>query len=394
MSRRYASYYPLVLALLFGLAISLIPISPALGDNIAACQGSTNLSTRLILGGRTITPGLLLQAAGGQTCPAGEAALNLVSLSHTIIVSPKGTPIQNGAALLAARNIISNANPSASNPWLLKLEPGNYDLNGGSLTLLPYVDLEGSGEDTTVISSTVSTPNYPPATGTFLAASNSEVRFLTVANTGPELFQIAVYVPTGTINARFTHLTTIARGGYNNVGFANNGGTVIVQNSTHNAFSNSPGVAAGLFDDNGTTVLIDNILTASGGPGKNYGLYHTSGIITVTNSTSTAFGGSSTTAGLFNSAGTATIQNSTFTASNGSGTNAGVYILSGSVTVQNSVLSASGNPGSANYGLTSSGSARIAATQLSSSGAPSFGLTICPLSYNGNFQPLNPTTCQ
>lgn len=393
MSRRYPAYPPLALALFFGLVISLIPASPAKGDNITACQASP-ATTRLSLGGRVITPGLLLQSAGGQSCPATEIALNLVTLSHTIIVSPNGTPLQNGMALLAARNTIANANPSAANPWLLKLEPGNYDLNGDFLTLLPYVDLEGSGEATTIISSSISTNIFPPARGTVIAASNSEIRFLSVANAGPELFQIALYVPAGTINARFTHLTTTARGGYNNVGFANNGGSIIVQNSTHNALSNSSGVAAGLFDDSGTTVLIDNILTASGGPGKNYGLYHTSGIITVTNTTSSAWGGASTTAGLFNSAGTATIQNSSFNASNSTGTNAGVYVLSGLVTVQNSILSASGSPGSSNYGLTSSGSARIAATQLSSLGAASFGLNICPLSYNAGFQPLNPTTCQ
>lgn len=68
MLKRYsAAPYPLVLALLFGLAISLIPASSVLGDNITACQGSGMPSSSLKLGGRTITPTRLLQAATSGT---------------------------------------------------------------------------------------------------------------------------------------------------------------------------------------------------------------------------------------------------------------------------------------------------------------------------------------
>src|SRR5690349_8581321 len=122
MSKRYAAYYPLALALLFGLAINFIPASSVLGDNITACQGKGTPSTRLTLGGRTITPTLILQAATGNACPTGETSLGLVALSRTIIVSPVVTATQNGMALLAAMQIISNSNPSTTNPWLLKLE--------------------------------------------------------------------------------------------------------------------------------------------------------------------------------------------------------------------------------------------------------------------------------
>src|SRR5690348_11115783 len=158
MPRRYASYSPLVLALLFGVAISLVPISPALSDNVTVCQGTGNSTAKVILGGRVITPSTILRSANGQPCSQNEIPINLSAgvnssiFTRTVVVSPNGTPVQNGLALLSAMNTISNSNPSVSNPWLLKLEPGQYDLGNQTLTLQPYVDLEGSGEGTTIIS--------------------------------------------------------------------------------------------------------------------------------------------------------------------------------------------------------------------------------------------------
>src|SRR5689334_13698640 len=142
MSKRKAACYPLVLALLFGFAISFIPASSVLGDTLTACQGSGSPSASLKLAGRTITPTLILQAATGGACPTGETSLGLVTLSRTIIVSPVVTPTQNGTALIGAMSLIAGASPSITNPWLLKLEPGQYDLGSQSLILLPYVDLE------------------------------------------------------------------------------------------------------------------------------------------------------------------------------------------------------------------------------------------------------------
>ena len=72
---------------------------------------------------------------------------------------PGGTALQNGAALLAALSGISGA--SATNPYLLKIEPGVYDMGSNGLSLLPYVDVEGSGEGVTT--SRAATPPPLPA---------------------------------------------------------------------------------------------------------------------------------------------------------------------------------------------------------------------------------------
>lgn len=106
--------------------------------------------------------------ATGATGPKGDP-----TYLRTVLVSPSAAndPTQNGTALITAMTLISNSSPSAANPYLLKVEPGNYYITT-ALTLKPYVDLEGSGAGTTVISSTLGSGTNPPATATLIAASN------------------------------------------------------------------------------------------------------------------------------------------------------------------------------------------------------------------------------
>lgn len=443
--KRHPALLPLTLGLLFTMALGLTPITPALGDNIGACQGSANPSTRLALGGRPITPSLILQASGGQPCPAGETSLGLVSLSHTLIVSPNGTPTQNGTALLAAMTLISNSNPSASNPWLLKLEPGNYDLGSASLALLPYVDLEGSGEGTTFISSTIGTPgSFPPTSGTLVAAANSEVRLVTISNAGSATNQAAVYVPAGVTNTRFNNFTakTFSSGTFHfglyqsngtvsvtnstltasgslfsalSNGLYNNGGTVNVANSslsaagasngyglyntgtasvTNSTLSASGGPYGRGLSNNGSVSVINSSLTGSGSTG--YGLDTVGGTVIVARSTLTASGGQ--TYGLYNNNGVVSVTNSTLSAA-GSFTGYGLYTYSGTgVTVTNSTLNALDSADSSiSYGFYNQGGAvppRVSSTQLAGKSGASSGLTICPFSINfKTFAALN-SSCE
>ena len=72
---------------------------------------------------------------------------------RTVVVSPvPGDPAASGAALLAAYNGVTGA--SASDPWLVKIEPGIFDVGATTLVTKPYVDLEGSGPEATTITST------------------------------------------------------------------------------------------------------------------------------------------------------------------------------------------------------------------------------------------------
>lgn len=120
----------------------------------------------------------------GSTGPAGPSGVAYV---RTVLVSPlpAGTTLQNGAALVAALAGITTA--SATNPWLVKIEPGVYDLGTTPFAMKPYVDLNGSGEDMTTLTSEVDDGN--PA---FTGAASSELRLLTVEDN-------AVRTPAGVI---------------------------------------------------------------------------------------------------------------------------------------------------------------------------------------------------
>lgn len=69
------------------------------------------------------------------------------------------------------------ATPSATNPWLVKMEPGIYDLGDEALVMRPFVDIEGSGQGVTTVTSA--------GVNTVIAASDAEIRELTIRNTSP-----------------------------------------------------------------------------------------------------------------------------------------------------------------------------------------------------------------
>ena len=122
----------------------------------------------------------------------------------TVVVSPGATATASGTRLLAALQTITNASPppSSTNPYLLALEPGTYDLGAESLALPSYVALAGSGREITRITSTVASAScdLPALTAaTLVGAAHSEVREVTLANTGGGIATIAVLVPPAAI---------------------------------------------------------------------------------------------------------------------------------------------------------------------------------------------------
>ena len=104
----------------------------------------------------------------------GEPGPSGLDFKRIITVSPGETPADSGAALLAALSTVSAA--SAEKPYVLKLEPGLYDLGTSTLQAKAFVDVEGSGRDITEITSTAAAPGTVSATGTIT------FRELTISN--------------------------------------------------------------------------------------------------------------------------------------------------------------------------------------------------------------------
>ena len=97
---------------------------------------------------------------------------------RTVLVSPvPGNPIASGTALRNA--LVGISSPSATNRWLLKIEPGIYDVGATALDMHSWVDIEGSGIGMTNIRGS---NNIYDAGGdaTVNGANDAELRLLTL----------------------------------------------------------------------------------------------------------------------------------------------------------------------------------------------------------------------
>jgi hypothetical protein len=167
--------------------------------------------------------------------------------ARTIVVSPDpSSAMASGAKLLDAVNGITDA--SSGHPYLVHLEPGIYDIGSSSLSMKPYVDIEGSGEDVTTIFA--QNGNY-----TVAGASNAELRWLTVTNIAPSFEDRARAIFVDNSSPRLTHVTAIATSGrFDNVG-------IDIADSASPALSDVTANAGGGEDRNAGIAVADSSVT-------------------------------------------------------------------------------------------------------------------------------------
>jgi hypothetical protein len=183
---------------------------------------------------------------------------------RTVVVSPVGTDTENGQALLDAITNITDA--SATKPYLIHIEPATYDLGNGSLSMKPFVDIEGSGELNTVITSGVTHPNCAISRpGTVNGASDAEMRFLTVRNTGASGCKVAIV--TDSASPRLTHLTaeSTGDGGVQNIGVHTNRSSTTMTDVTATGSGQVSGPNYGVYSFLSTPTIKQSKLTGSGG---------------------------------------------------------------------------------------------------------------------------------
>jgi len=126
--------------------------------------------------------------------------------ARTVFVRSGGSPNANGVTLLAAMAGLTDS--SCNNPYLVKLEPGIYDLGTQSLAMKPCVDVEGSGE---LVTTLTAAGRASTQTGTVIGANNAELRLVTVRNTGGAHAAVAIFSNVGAL--RLSHVTALASGG-------------------------------------------------------------------------------------------------------------------------------------------------------------------------------------
>jgi hypothetical protein len=176
-----------------------------------------------------------------------------------VVVSPvPGEPKASGTALRNALAGITDA--SEANPYLLRVEPGIFDLGAFPLAMKPYVDVEGSGEGLTRLRG-VGTAALDA--GTVVGADHSELRFLTVENTGGGAFAVAVSNPDGA--ARFRGVTALASGASESYAFYNKTGAPSLHEVRGRAVATGP--ASGVYNEGASPTMRSVTLEAQGGEG-------------------------------------------------------------------------------------------------------------------------------
>lgn len=330
---------------------------------------------------RTPMPGKLvaLNARGklpSSVLPPSRTAPN--GYTHTLIVSPDPDRFEAGRQLTQAVAGITDA--SASNPYLVKIEPGIYDLDNRSLPMRAYVDIEGSGEGVTTITSALGT-----GLGTVIGANNSELRQLTVKNTG-EPNQQVVGIFTESTSPRISHVTAIASGGSENYGIHTSNGTPVLDYVT--ASASGGGQSFGVANYNSVMTILNSTFSAADAAGFNAGFVTTfGGTNRVTSSTISASGGAIA-IGMRAYNGSHTLANTTVSAS-GPGQTTGIYIGQKASTPTMNILQ-SRVAGGTNSIYSIGGALRVGASQLTGpAGTFDIGTMICVASFNAAYQPLN-----
>ncbi len=271
--------------------------------------------------------------------------------------------------------------PSATNPCLMKIMPGVYDLAGGWLTMQPYVDIEGSGETTTIITSAITNAREPAPLGVVNGADNAELRFLTVQDYSPgPLIKIAI--SNNGQSPKITHVTAIA-GIFSDI------------------MSASPmftGGSTGVFNYNSSPTMSDVTVKATGSYG-NYGIHNENASPTMSNVIVTAVGGDLS-AGIYNYNSSPTMNNVTVKAFGGIGESVALYNVSDSAvtiladrsTFEGGLPNAQPPPLIHSVSNGSNVTLKIGGSKLTGPVLNSGTLT-CAASYNGDYVALG-TNCQ
>ncbi len=126
--------------------------------------------------------------------------------ARTLVVAASGGDF---TSVQAAVNSITDA--SATNPYLIWIAPGVY---AETVTLKPYVHLQGAGRDMTVLQGNITDDNGSPTDkATLILDSNTSARDLTVTNSGSSgQTRVGILVPAAKSNVLVADVTVTTSG--------------------------------------------------------------------------------------------------------------------------------------------------------------------------------------
>jgi len=196
---------------------SRFSVGDASGPSLAIAAPSSGGHVELI----NSTIDMTGNTGGNDTLIAGNFAVlrdlqadGLLINGNTIFVP--GNIAEAGEALLRAFEFVSNQGGGlASKPYLIKLDAGIFDVADSRLTMSPYLDLQGSGENATFIKGDLN-DNTAIDDALITAAGNSSLSDFTVENTGGGTYSIAIFSSGSSNTAKIRNVTARVSGGQEN----------------------------------------------------------------------------------------------------------------------------------------------------------------------------------
>ncbi len=283
---------------------------------------------------------------------------------RTVIVNSGSSPTVNGANLVAS--LASITTNSSTNPWLVKVEPGIFDLGTSSLAMKDYVDIEGSGPLVTTITSAQPRGVSNLATININSGVHAELRQLTVQNTStdaiaitytnsnPALDHLNIVVPNGQVstfgilgqggNPTITNVTMQLTSANNTSEGLYFSGSPVVRDVTIGIQNTSAVVASTGIVSTGGSAQIDRAVVNVSGAVSNYGAQLNNSTPSVTHSQFTVnTTGTGAAEGIRCFGSTCTLDEATI-AVTGGGFSYGIVLDGGSApsTVRHSVINVSG----------------------------------------------------
>ncbi|HZF08957.1 MAG TPA: hypothetical protein VFE33_09230 [Thermoanaerobaculia bacterium] len=201
-------------------AMVAVAQSPGIGDfKVTVCCATTDVIIRVV---------------GYYTKPVQTVVVNAVP----------GDVTASGTALINALAGISNA--SATKPYVVKLGPGIYDVGDTRLAMKPFVDLEGSGQQATIVQGNGNSSSSDLNNGVVLGASSMELRNLQIKSNGSASRPLAIPIFNLSASPHIMNVTVVASGGSANWGIRNAGGSPTIEETTLNITGGSGSVNYGI----------------------------------------------------------------------------------------------------------------------------------------------------
>ena len=285
---------------------------------------------------------------------------NYTDIGTIIFVAPNPGDLPTTAGTALRNTLDGIIDNSATNPYLIKLGPGIYDIGTSSLHMKEYVDIEGSGEKTTKITGAVTHSGPPITNGTINGASNAELRFLTVENTGVGTYTVALM--NSSASPSILHVTVSVSGG------------------TTSSY--------GVLNVNSSPKMTNVTARASGGTPNNLGVYNTYSSPVMTNVTASGSGGFIN-YGVYNTTSSSPIMTNVTASGTGGTTGYGVFNrTSGTIKINHSVIIGTTSTINNGTGVTT----RVSNTQLDGGAVSNAGTLTCVGAYDENYVALS-TSC-